>query len=101
MEGTVAEGKRSKAEVLTDIERLLGEYLTADTDYETVVCTGFVMKVQGRSFDAEGNSDRLHVFGWPKEQDTFTTLGLVDALSSDAAEWYARLAWSEEADNGS
>lgn len=90
---------RDKAEILTDLENLLVEYMQAGTELQSLMLDGFVIKA--RAVDAEHleNRSALGITIWiaPESQDVFKSLGLANALTQDVETYYAALFGNSEA----
>jgi hypothetical protein len=81
--------ERTKADVLSEMEALMSEYLTAESDRTgKVMVTGFVFQIAGRHFHDNDEVTRLHGWGCPEDQDTYQTLGLALGLAENAKSWY-------------
>jgi hypothetical protein len=92
--------RRTKADVLSELEALMREYLTAESDRTgNVMVTGFVFQVSGRHFHADGEVTRLHGWGCPEDQETYMTLGLAHGLAKNADSWYADVMGYGEVDD--
>lgn len=84
------EPQRTREQILQELEALILEYAVTDTDIQSPILTGFVLKA---SFQDIMDAPSKGGFGnmiWlcPEDQNIFMSIGLSDALSTDVQRHY-------------
>lgn len=89
----MADPKRTKEAILSELEALITEYMQAGAETGALMLDSFVLKARAVDTTRLDEQARMGITIWlcPTNQDVFKSIGLAEALREDISRYYDSL----------